>query len=296
MAPQISAVINNFNYRHFIGEAIESALAQSSPVAEVVVVDDGSTDGSVDMIRRVFRDRVRLIASPNRGQLSAIALGAAAATSSHLAFLDADDRWRPDHIATMKDAFGTRCEVDCVIANNVMFGEAEGVGYTLEADEDLGVTSLSGLTREWVGAPTSCLVFDRTFLKFLEKIPEPMFALWKTRADDVLIYGSSIAGARKLRIAEPTVEYRIHGKNNFHGRSRAMIKSAEYERRRRELLDWLNAVHFPGCEDWEIIRSELWRNRVGKLRNRRNLLMRLWRGSAPFTSRLRLTTAILLRP
>lgn len=70
-----SVAINNYNYKRFVAEAIESAFAQTHPPLEVIVVDDGSTDGSADYIQELYGDRVRLIRSENRGQLSALQLG-----------------------------------------------------------------------------------------------------------------------------------------------------------------------------------------------------------------------------
>jgi glycosyltransferase involved in cell wall biosynthesis len=70
--PGVSVVIGNYNYAQFVALAIESALAQDHVRCEVIVVDDGSTDGSQEVIER-YRDRVRIILVPsNRGQVAAL--------------------------------------------------------------------------------------------------------------------------------------------------------------------------------------------------------------------------------
>ena len=70
--PGVSIVIPNYNYAHFVGEAIESALAQDHPAREVIVVDDCSTDASRSVIER-YADRVRTVfLAENGGQLVAI--------------------------------------------------------------------------------------------------------------------------------------------------------------------------------------------------------------------------------
>ncbi|MFM2055048.1 MAG: hypothetical protein RL456_3085 [Pseudomonadota bacterium] len=93
---RISILINNFNYGRFLGEAIDSALAQTHPDVEVVVCDDGSTDDSWDVIRR-YGPRIRAWRSrENFGQASAMNAGMALCTGDWVLFLDADDWLAPD--------------------------------------------------------------------------------------------------------------------------------------------------------------------------------------------------------
>jgi hypothetical protein len=87
---KVSIVIDNYNYEDFIGLAIESALNQTHDDVEVVVVDDGSSDNSAEIIAS-YGDRVRAIIKENGGQGSALNAGWAAATGDVVAFLDADD-------------------------------------------------------------------------------------------------------------------------------------------------------------------------------------------------------------
>ena len=94
---KISAVIPAYNIEAYIGRAIESALRQSRPADEIVVVDDGSTDGTAAEIRK-FGERVRLIQQPNGGLSAARNRGIAAAGGEWIAFLDGDDEWLPEHL------------------------------------------------------------------------------------------------------------------------------------------------------------------------------------------------------
>lgn len=91
----VSVIIPNYNYGRFIGEAIESALAQTYPPLEIIVVDDGSTDDSVKIVES-FGDKVKLITLQNGGVGKARNIGAANASGKLLAFLDADDIWLPE--------------------------------------------------------------------------------------------------------------------------------------------------------------------------------------------------------
>src|SRR4051812_18740528 len=85
-----SVVVNNFNYGRYVAAAIDSALAQTHPATEVIVVDDGSTDDSRDVIAG-YGDRVRAVLKDNGGQGSAFNAGFAASTGEVVCFLDADD-------------------------------------------------------------------------------------------------------------------------------------------------------------------------------------------------------------
>jgi GT2 family glycosyltransferase len=92
MANDVSVLIPAYNAERFVGRAIESALAQTVPVLEVIVVDDGSTDGTV-AAAAAFGDRVKVISKPNGGPASARNLAARHARGDWLATLDADDWW-----------------------------------------------------------------------------------------------------------------------------------------------------------------------------------------------------------
>lgn len=102
--PQISVIINNYNYGQFLATAIDSALAQRGVTAEVIVVDDGSTDGSETVIRS-YGDRIRPVFQANAGQAQAINTGVLMAKAPLLAFLDADDWWQDDKLAAAVQAF-----------------------------------------------------------------------------------------------------------------------------------------------------------------------------------------------
>ena len=95
---RVSVVVPAYNCDQFVAEAIESALSQTVPPHEVIVVDDGSTDGTAAVLRR-FGNRIRVISQANRGLAGARNAGVAVATGTWLAFLDADDTWLPTKLA-----------------------------------------------------------------------------------------------------------------------------------------------------------------------------------------------------
>ena len=107
---QISAVIPTYNREHCIGRAIDSVLAQRYPASEIIVVDDGSTDGTRRVIEG-YSDRVRGVHQANSGVSAARNRGIKEARNEWVAFLDSDDCWLPDRLERMKKAIeGTRGE------------------------------------------------------------------------------------------------------------------------------------------------------------------------------------------
>ena len=94
---QVSVIIPAYNAEAYIGDAVESALRQTYTDIEIIVVDDGSTDGTSDRLR-AFGDRIVVHRQSNAGVAAARNRGARAANGEWLAFLDADDEWLPEKL------------------------------------------------------------------------------------------------------------------------------------------------------------------------------------------------------
>jgi glycosyltransferase involved in cell wall biosynthesis len=101
----ISAVIATHDRRDLVARAVASALAQETPPAEVIVVDDGSTDGTASSLSAAFGDQVRIVRRDVAGGAAAARnAGVRAAVSPWVAFLDDDDTWRPAHLTRIARA------------------------------------------------------------------------------------------------------------------------------------------------------------------------------------------------
>lgn len=99
--PRVTAIIPCFNRASYLGQAVESILSQSYPHIETVVIDDGCTDGSREILES-FGDRITLLEHPgreNRGQSAGINLGLSRTHGDYVAILDSDDVWLPHKIA-----------------------------------------------------------------------------------------------------------------------------------------------------------------------------------------------------
>jgi glycosyltransferase involved in cell wall biosynthesis len=102
--PLVSIIINNFNYAQFLSVAIDSALAQSYQAIEVIVVDDGSSDSSREIIGS-YGQRIRPLLKANGGQASTFNAGFAASQGDIVIFLDADDALFPETVARVVAAW-----------------------------------------------------------------------------------------------------------------------------------------------------------------------------------------------
>jgi glycosyltransferase involved in cell wall biosynthesis len=223
LAPQIrtktTCLINNYNYARFVHEAVDSALAQTLPFDEIIVVDDGSTDESVAMLNHRYGEnpRVKIVSKPNGGQLSSFNEGFLRSTGDILFFLDADDLYEPAYVETMLRIYNERPDLDFTFCALRLFGAEEGECYRFPADTDFGYTmALTYFAMAWIGDATSCISARRALLaRFL---PLPNTHDWRIRADDCLVYGASLAGARKYFLHKCLIRYRVHANNGFHGR------------------------------------------------------------------------------
>ena len=115
MRQSVSVVLPTFNGERYIAEAIQSALAQTIPPAEIVVVDDGSTDGT-EAIVQSFGAEVRYIRQANKGVSGAYNTGIGAATGTHIALLEHDDMWLPEKNALQLAAFAQDEQIGMVFS------------------------------------------------------------------------------------------------------------------------------------------------------------------------------------
>lgn len=126
----VSVIIPTYNRASTLRRTVDSALAQTYQPLEVIVVDDGSTDGTLEVLRS-YGDRIHAITQPNGGPSAARNTGAKAANGEWLAFLDSDDVWRPEKIGRqVRMAADQVRKIDCCMANAAIINEDGSHGPT----------------------------------------------------------------------------------------------------------------------------------------------------------------------
>ncbi|GAA0283696.1 hypothetical protein GCM10009127_26400 [Alteraurantiacibacter aestuarii] len=111
---KISVIMPVYNVELYVAEAIRSVLDQSHDCLELIVVDDGGQDGSMDIVRSFDDPRIRIIRQKNRGLAGARNTGIAHATGTYIALLDSDDRWAPEKL--MLHAIHLRSNPDVAVS------------------------------------------------------------------------------------------------------------------------------------------------------------------------------------
>lgn len=120
-APHVSILIPTYNRANYLGETIASALAQSYPEIEIIVIDDGSTDGTAEIVDEIKDGRVRYIYQENRGVSGALNTGWRAARGRFVAMLGSDDEMLPHHVETLLQL------IERDEALSVVYGRAQGM-------------------------------------------------------------------------------------------------------------------------------------------------------------------------
>ncbi|MBR2373479.1 MAG: glycosyltransferase family 2 protein [Lentisphaeria bacterium] len=214
--PQITVLLNNYNYGRFLAEAVRSVIEQDFDDLELLIVDDGSTDDSRQIISSFNDPRIRSIFKENGGQLSAFNTGVLESTGEVISFLDADDVFMPGYLKRVWEEFEKNKDCGFLMTRLEFFGNKTGFASAWPEGK-IGSNPFSVAARHlWIGMGTSaCSVRRDVLLKFLPWCDGEY--QWKTRADDLLVWGGDLAGAVKYSIHEPHVKYRIHGSNLFYG-------------------------------------------------------------------------------
>lgn len=122
--PKVSVIIPTYQHAHFVGQAIESVLAQTYKDYEIIVVDDGSTDNTSEVLAE-FGDQVTVIYQENRGLSAARNTGIRASKGEYVAFLDADDVWMPAKLEKQVPLFERNEAIGLVYSDLAYFDENE---------------------------------------------------------------------------------------------------------------------------------------------------------------------------
>ena len=200
----ISVIIPAYNYARYLPEAIDSALAQTYPLLEVIVVDDGSTDDTPAVLA-AYGNRIRVIRQQNLGVSAARNAGISAARGEYVALLDADDVWQPAKIETQMALFDSDPSLGLVHCGAESFDE-QGRTIHFWREGMQGRVAIDILRLEPViAAPSSNIVTPK-------RVAEEVGG-FDTRMSGTEDWDFSYRVAARYEIGftpEPLVRYRIH--------------------------------------------------------------------------------------
>jgi glycosyltransferase involved in cell wall biosynthesis len=222
--PEVSVIIPVFDAAPYVGEAIESVLSQEGPSIEVIVVDDGSTDGSAGVIASYGR-RIRAARQERAGTGAARNRGLALARGRLLAFLDADDRYPPRSVATRVEALERDPGLDTAAGH---------VREFVSPDTDAETRRLLRPTRSPTpGRVSSALLLRREALDRMG----PFSEAFTIGVDLDFAVRALEAGLTLAMLPQVVLERRLHGANNglrqWHQRTQyAEVLKASLDRRR----------------------------------------------------------------
>jgi glycosyltransferase involved in cell wall biosynthesis len=251
--PLVSVIVVNYNYARFLAAAIDSAREQTYPRVEIIVVENGSEDDSVEVLRGIVAraPEVKIVElMPNRGQSGAILAGLAEARGAYVVFLDADDLLLPHCVAThiyvhlsLREHVGfTSSDMLQLVGDQIVLGTEEGFNRTIKTREglrdglvrpfralpgeswpspDLDATLLQRLRfvspgPDWVWSPTSGNCFRRDALDLFMDMPDLPDLVTGT---DLYLCLCANAVSGSVLVDEALAVYRIHGRNQFSNRA-----------------------------------------------------------------------------
>jgi Glycosyl transferase family 2 len=215
--PAVDIVINNHNYGAFLEASIESARRQDYGRVKVIVVDDGSSDRSREILAGQDAG-VAVILKENGGQASALNAGMAESEGDVVIFLDADDVLRPDAAALVAEAFAAdervskvQFRMDVIDADGRPTGEIKPAPHLPMPSGDLREAELA-YPYDLVWMATSANAFRVEALRRILPIPESAYPV--TGADWYLVHLTALLG-RVVSIDAIGAGYRVHGGNRY---------------------------------------------------------------------------------
>lgn len=277
--PLVSILINNYNYANFLNASIDSALNQTYPRIEVIVVDDGSTDHSCKIILE-YKDLIIPVLKTNAGQASAFNAGVERSRGDILFFLDSDDIFHPHKVEKIVELLTgiTSKNPNVLFFNKLTAIDENGVPLNIDAlggscewqdlhrknkhkllDEPVAkISTPDEVYRHatkyryipYLASPTSGFAMSRALANKVFPLPAQNV---KTSADDFLVKAASLLGEIYSTNTVLT-QYRVHGSNNWYGQKKPVQKmflceidkflnSKLESSGRKPVLSYFNSVH-----------------------------------------------------
>ncbi|HEV2247549.1 MAG TPA: glycosyltransferase family A protein, partial [Terriglobia bacterium] len=212
---KFTVVITTYNYAHLLPDALRSLAAQTLPDFELLIIDDGSTDNTEEVVEQFlpqFQD-CRYLKKLNGGPADTRNLGVQKARGSHIAILDADDVWSPRYLETVRNRFVSNPRTEVVFCDGVRI---RADGRVIRPVFPPGLAPLDGIVTS--AGELFCLLnyFLPSGMVFLKSLYDRIggFDVRFRHGDDVgWVVRAVMAGAWCARLDQKLFLYRIHGGN-----------------------------------------------------------------------------------
>ena len=235
--PRVSVLIPSYNYATYLPDAIDSVLAQTYDRFEIVVCDDGSTDGSRDLLDRYEQEHERVVVlhQQNKRQSAALTTAFEGSRGDIVTLLDADDYMRIDKLEKIVEAFRSQADAGMAI-HKMTRVDAEG--------NEQGIYPLNeSLPSGWLGpqamqAGGYIQWIEAGIMSLRREVAERIFPLPDEAGQfaDVILRGAGTMLAPVAAVEEPLAFYRLHGANAGNT-ARKFTTSEMLEHRRRDLRE-----------------------------------------------------------
>jgi glycosyltransferase involved in cell wall biosynthesis len=204
--PAVTVIMPAYNVAPYVGAALRSALAQSFADFEIVVVDDGSTDGTADVVSRCAAGdpRVRLVRQPNRGLAGARNTALRMARGELFALLDSDDLWEPGFLEEQVATLQAQPEVDIVTGNGWIMGGPQDGELARPCPDPRPQPDLASILGDEFSVFIMS-VFRRRVYEIVGCFDESL----RTNEDYDFWLRAAISGCRFLRNDRPLGHYRV---------------------------------------------------------------------------------------
>ncbi len=247
----ITVVIPLYNKEKMVAETLRSVLAQTYRDYEVVVVDDGSTDGSADVVRQFDDPRIRLVSQKNAGVSAARNRGIEEAKGEHIAFLDADDKWDEGHLENLHDLIVRypQCRARATAYRFVQGGESRDMilnrmPFSEETGELTNYFEVASCSHPPVNSSVVCI--DKDILRRIGGFPvgitsgEDLLTWARTALCTTFAYSRKVTATFDLGDGEKTVSRRSNDRADAVGRElkRLYLANKQVKGLRQYLALW----------------------------------------------------------
>lgn len=250
MKPEISIILPSYNYEKYIQKAINSVINQSFSNWELIIIDDGSVDNSIDLIKQYDDKRISLYLQKNLGVSSTLNKGISLSNSKYICFLDADDKYHPDKLKFQLEKIKSGYDI---------------VTTMVEPIDENGLRSeLNHFQQSWNNFDKTKIFNKDVVYHFLEKnyickssvmIKKSLFEKYGTfnqkllTAYDLDLWLRMLTTAKITRIDEVLTYYRWHGenetlKNNTRIRTELLLLTDKYFDQKSNIIKSLEYKNF----------------------------------------------------